>query len=661
MQTVADLETFKRLYTDVSHVQSLTEQKFVALAGENVDWNTLTPAIFIPESELVGVSACQIAIGTVVFDAVCLAVGGYGLRASANPNVFAAMGQAIAPVASKLEAVIATMSAAGATKADLAWGVFKILKTIYSGGSLGAVFSAFKNSLTWWNALLFGITGIATIIAFIATDGLAFAAEVVIVLASFGFLVSDIAKAVSTCGITPQPAPPEPVPQPGPCLAAPAVALRTGNATNYVTVVDGGGLGAPSSGISVIQTNRREVGPWEKFTIVPIDPTLQSFALKTNNGHYITAVNGGGLGGPNDATSPIHTDAVHALSWESLILEQQTDGTYAIRTPSGYYITAINGGGIGGPNNSSCIIHTDATQQGGWEVFYFDSLWPMNGIMAFHQGYANNGQLWLASAPDGVRFAADKQIANVGMSSGPSAVLFNSAIYVFHQGYGDNGQLWYSVLQNNQWLADTQVPNTGVSSGPGAVVFNGKLYVFHQGYGDNGQLWYNVFDGSNWAGDVQVNNVGMSENPSAVVYDGKIFVFHQGGNQDGSLWYSTFDGTKWASDVHVANTGMSSGPSAVAFNSKLYVFHQGYGDNGQLWYNIFDGSNWAGDQQTPNTGMSSGPAAVVANGMLTVYHQGYGDNGQLWFNQLDGTNWLGDQQVSNVGMSSTPGVIYLPS
>jgi hypothetical protein len=139
-------------------------------------------------------------------------------------------------------------------------------------------------------------------------------------------------------------------------------------------VVNNGGLGGPNDASSIIHTDATEIGPWEKFTLVPLDTTNKRFALKTMTGNYLTAVNGGGLGGPNDASSIIHTDATEVGPWESLVLIEQPDGTYAIRTTSGYYLTAVNGGGLGGPNDASSIIHTDATQVGPWETFTFDSL-----------------------------------------------------------------------------------------------------------------------------------------------------------------------------------------------------------------------------------------------------------------------------------------------
>ena len=45
-------------------------------------------------------------------------------------------------------------------------------------------------------------------------------------------------------------------------------------------------------------------------------------ALRTNNGNYVTVVNGGGLGGPNDGPNAvaIHADAAVAGPWEEFHL-----------------------------------------------------------------------------------------------------------------------------------------------------------------------------------------------------------------------------------------------------------------------------------------------------------------------------------------------------
>ena len=63
----------------------------------------------------------------------------------------------------------------------------------------GAVLGAFLDSLTWHSAMLYGFTAMGTIIAALATDGAALIAEVVVQLATFGFLVVDTTYAVGAC------------------------------------------------------------------------------------------------------------------------------------------------------------------------------------------------------------------------------------------------------------------------------------------------------------------------------------------------------------------------------------------------------------------------------------------------------------------------------
>lgn len=124
-----------------------------------------------------------------------------------------------------------------------------------------------------------------------------------------------------------------------------------------------------SSG-DAIATNRTQVGPWEKFTLVPLDISNKTFALQTMTGNYVTAVNGGGI--QNPAGQPIATNRTQVGSWESLVLIQQTDGTYAIATTSRFFLTAVNGGEV--QNGAGQPIATNRTALGDWETFTFDSL-----------------------------------------------------------------------------------------------------------------------------------------------------------------------------------------------------------------------------------------------------------------------------------------------
>jgi hypothetical protein len=140
------------------------------------------------------------------------------------------------------------------------------------------------------------------------------------------------------------------------------LAIQTQNG-NYLTIVNQGGL----DGHNVFATNRKVVGDWEKFKIEIVDAASGTFALKTHSNNYVTAINGGGLGGPNDASSPIHTDTKKIGGWEDLVIEPQADGTVALKTPTGYYLTALNGGGIA--DKSGYPLATNRSALGPWEKF----------------------------------------------------------------------------------------------------------------------------------------------------------------------------------------------------------------------------------------------------------------------------------------------------
>lgn len=91
------------------------------------------------------------------------------------------------------------------------------------------------------------------------------------------------------------------------------------------------------------------------------------FALKTSNRHFVTAVNGGGLGGRNDESSPIHTDAKTIGIWERLTLNFLPNNRLTIKVPNGQFLTTVNGGGMIGPSNSP--VQTDAAQPADWGTF----------------------------------------------------------------------------------------------------------------------------------------------------------------------------------------------------------------------------------------------------------------------------------------------------
>jgi hypothetical protein len=162
-------------------------------------------------------------------------------------------------------------------------------------------------------------------------------------------------------------------------------------------------------------------------------------------------------------------------------------------------------------------------------------LWQ-GGICVLHQRQNNNGQLWYTYSPDGTHWGGDTPwgqqpnlpVQDLGMSGSPSAVVYNSLLYVFHQGYADNGQLWYTYYDPaiGNWSPDTPVQGVGMSGSPSAVLWQGGISVLHQGQKDDNQLWYTYSsDGLQWGGDTpwgqpnfSVNDLLMTESPGCVVF-----------------------------------------------------------------------------------------------------------------------------------------------
>ena len=76
----------------------------------------------------------------------------------------------------------------------------------------------------------------------------------------------------------------------------------------------------------------------------PVNGPVYGCVFQTVNGHYLTAVGGGGR-----TTDVIHTDATRIGSWGKFTLIDSGSGTPVIQcgllTTNGHYLTAVGGGG----------------------------------------------------------------------------------------------------------------------------------------------------------------------------------------------------------------------------------------------------------------------------------------------------------------------------
>lgn len=195
-----------------------------------------------------------------------------------------------------------------------------------------------------------------------------------------------------------------------------AFAIQTPDG-HFVTAVSGGGRTS-----DVLHTNATEIREWEQFAFPPNG--FWTRHILTSNNHYLSALGNGG-----HATNAFHSDALNADTWETFTIRKcgdlgsgfnyylvpenlegnvvsaregggqtdhairlpplyvpeqadplewarmtlmlQPDGTYGIRTLSGNFLTADQGGGLDGSSGNA--LQTNRTAVQAWEKFTFTS------------------------------------------------------------------------------------------------------------------------------------------------------------------------------------------------------------------------------------------------------------------------------------------------
>ena len=85
---------------------------------------------------------CEKKIGYVIFDCICLLLGAAECRAALTEEAAEAMAEAAKPVLSKMEQYVLTLANEEASTYEKAKAVFNVASTIWSGGCLGEVVSA---------------------------------------------------------------------------------------------------------------------------------------------------------------------------------------------------------------------------------------------------------------------------------------------------------------------------------------------------------------------------------------------------------------------------------------------------------------------------------------------------------------------------------------
>jgi len=123
---------------------------------------------------------------------------------------------------------------------------------------------------------------------------------------------------------------------------------------HYLTAVGGGGRID-----DVIHSDATKGSTWETFKIVESSSVPGTYGIKTLTGNYLTVVDGGGR-----IEDVIHSDATKFRDWEEFRLVSLGNGYTALKTYRGNYLTAVSGGG-----RTTDVIHSDATKASTWESF----------------------------------------------------------------------------------------------------------------------------------------------------------------------------------------------------------------------------------------------------------------------------------------------------
>ena len=169
-----------------------------------MSWFTdlFTPKVKLPEvhkHEPVNITPCEAAIASVVFDAVMFALGLVGLHASNEARINRALIRELGPSTLRgLERSIYEFKKAEGSIAK-SKALFSLLGEINTAGGFSAVFKEIKKQMSWWDWTKTGILATAQIVAWFATDGIAFIAEASLSIMSAESLIEDSIKVSDKC------------------------------------------------------------------------------------------------------------------------------------------------------------------------------------------------------------------------------------------------------------------------------------------------------------------------------------------------------------------------------------------------------------------------------------------------------------------------------
>jgi hypothetical protein len=116
-----------------------------------------------------------------------------------------------------------------------------------------------------------------------------------------------------------------------------------------------------------VHTDATKVGNWEKFRLWKCGDLGSNFRYSIwvpYNGTVLQAMGGGGR-----TVDALHAYEAPQSNWGKFTLIRQSDGSYAIQTINGNYLTAVGGGDLASGTPSADNLQTNRTQVQAWEKF----------------------------------------------------------------------------------------------------------------------------------------------------------------------------------------------------------------------------------------------------------------------------------------------------
>ena len=144
------------------------------------------------------------------------------------------------------------------------------------------------------------------------------------------------------------------------------VGFKTANDVNFMVAEVGGG--------DTIYANRTAQGSWETFTLIDINGgdlvSGDTIRLQTHNGYFVVAEVGGGPYPEPSPSARVNANRLLPSAWEQFTIEKMggspgpaiiDNDQVAIKSVNGYYFTAIDGGGS--------EVYANRSQPLSWETF----------------------------------------------------------------------------------------------------------------------------------------------------------------------------------------------------------------------------------------------------------------------------------------------------